>query len=65
MVVEEPKTLIVSNEGETLEVKETTGQRADACETLYAFLNKDGHTKTRLFHASCSRRQRRCEGNRS
>ena len=44
MTVGEPKTLIVSGEGETLEVKETTGQRVDACETLCAFLNKDGGT---------------------
>ena len=36
------KALISSGEGETLEVKETTGQRVDACETLCAFLNKDG-----------------------
>ena len=34
----------MSGEGETLEVKETTGQRVDACETLCAFLNKDGGT---------------------
>ena len=42
MTTEELETLIASGEGETLEVKETTGQRVDACETLCAFLNKDG-----------------------
>ena len=36
--------LIADDEGETVEVKETTGQRGDACETLCAFLNKDGGT---------------------
>jgi putative transposase len=44
MTIEELKTLIASGEGETLEVKETTGQRVDACETLCGFLNKDGGT---------------------
>ena len=44
MTLKEMKTLIVSGEGETLEVTETTGQRVDACETLCAFLNKDGGT---------------------
>ena len=33
MTAEELETLIASGEGETLEVKETTGQRVDACET--------------------------------
>ena len=42
MTLEELQALITSGEGETLEVKETTGQRVDACETLCAFLNKDG-----------------------
>ena len=42
MNLEELKALISSSEGETLGVKETTGQRVDACETLCAFLNKDG-----------------------
>ena len=42
MTLEELQALILSGEGETLEVKETTGQRVDACETLCAFLNKDG-----------------------
>ncbi len=44
MTAKELETLIASGEGETLEVKETTGQRVDACETLCAFLNKDGGT---------------------
>ena len=42
MTLEELKKLIADDEGETLEVKESTGQRRDACETLCAFLNKDG-----------------------
>ena len=44
MTLEELKKLIADDEGETVEVKETTGQRVDACETLCAFLNKDGGT---------------------
>lgn len=44
MTLEELKRLIADDEGETLEVKESTGQRRDACETLCAFLNKDGGT---------------------
>ena len=44
MTLEELQALILSGEGETLEVKETTGQRVDACETLCAFLDKDGGT---------------------
>ena len=44
MTLEEIKKLIADDEGETVEVKETTGQRRDACETLCAFLNKDGGT---------------------
>ncbi len=44
MTLEELQALILSGEGETLEVKETTGQRVGACETLCAFLNKDGGT---------------------
>ena len=44
MTLEELKKLIADDEGETVEVKETTGQRIDACETLCAFLNKDGGT---------------------
>ena len=46
MTLEELKKLIADDEGETVEVKETTGQRVDACETLCAFLNKDGGTVT-------------------
>ena len=44
MTHDEFKKLIADDEGETMEVKETTGQRRDACETLCAFLNKDGET---------------------
>ena len=44
MTLDELKQLIAKDEGETVEVKETTGQRGDACETLCAFLNKDGGT---------------------
>lgn len=44
MTAEELENLVSSGEGETLELKETTGQRVDACETLCAFLNKDGGT---------------------
>ncbi len=44
MTLEELTKLIAGGEGETVEVKETTGQRRDACETLCAFLNKDGGT---------------------
>ena len=44
MTLEELEKLIAEDEGETVEVKETTGQRRDACETLCAFLNKDGGT---------------------
>ena len=44
MPLEEPRAIIALGEGETLEVKETTGQRVDACETLCGFLNKDGGT---------------------
>ena len=44
MTLNELKVLVASGESETLELKETTGQRVDACETLCAFLNKDGGT---------------------
>ena len=44
MTLEELKKLIADDEGEKVEVKETTGQRRDICETLCAFLNKDGET---------------------
>ena len=33
MTLDELKKLIADDEGETVEVKETTGQRVDACET--------------------------------
>ena len=42
MTLDELKKLIADDEGETMEVKETTGQSRDACETLCAFLNKNG-----------------------
>ena len=42
MTLEELLKLIDDDEGETVEVKETTGQRGDACETLCAFLNTKG-----------------------
>lgn len=42
MTIEELKEIIARNEGETIEFKESTGQRVDACETLCAFLNRDG-----------------------
>ncbi len=41
MTLEELKKLIADDEGETVEVKEATGKRGDACETLCAFLNYD------------------------
>ena len=44
MTLEELKKLIADDECETVEVKETTGQHRDACETLCAFLNKNGGT---------------------
>ena len=44
MTLEELQKLIAADEGETVEVKEATGQRRDACETLCAFLNKNGGT---------------------
>ena len=44
MTLGELKELIANDEGETVEVKESTGQRRDACETLCAFLNKNGGT---------------------
>ena len=36
MTLEELKKLIADDEGETVEVKESTGQCRDACETLAA-----------------------------
>ena len=44
MTIEELKEIIARDEGETIEFKESTGQRGDACETLCAFLNRDGGT---------------------
>ena len=44
MTLEELKKLIADAEGEAVEVKETTGLRRDACETLCAFLNNEGGT---------------------
>lgn len=44
MTTEELEELVARGEGETLEWKETTGQRGDACETLCAFLNGKGGT---------------------
>ena len=41
MTLEKLKSIVASGEGETLEVKETTGQRVDACETLRGFFNFD------------------------
>ena len=41
MTSTELEKLVAKGEGETLEWKETTGQRGDACETLCAFLNRD------------------------
>ena len=38
MKLDELKELIANGEGETVEVKESTGQRRDACETLGAIL---------------------------
>ena len=39
MTIEELKEIIARDECETIEFKESTGQRVDACETLCAFLN--------------------------
>jgi len=44
MTVSEINELIAQGEGETVEFKETTGQRGDACKTLCAFLNGQGGT---------------------
>lgn len=44
MTLQELEWLIAQGEGESLEFKETTGQRRDACETLCAFLNGRGGT---------------------
>ena len=42
MTIEELNEIIARDEGEAIELKESTGQRVDACETLCAFLNRDG-----------------------
>ena len=42
MTLDELKSLVAAGEGERLELKETTGQRSEACRALCAFLNKDG-----------------------
>jgi len=42
--VGELQRLLAQGEGETVEFKETTGQRGDACKTLCAFLNGKGGT---------------------
>ena len=44
MTLRELKKLVLDGEGETVEFKETTGQRSDACRTLCAFLNGNGGT---------------------
>ena len=57
MTLEELKKLIADDESETVEVKETTGQRPDACETLCAFLNKDCGTVAAWDKCTSSRRK--------
>ena len=42
MTLGELRLLVASGEGERLELKETTGQRTEACKALCSFLNKDG-----------------------
>ena len=49
MTLEELKKLIAGDEGETVEAREATGQCRNACETLCAFLNKDGE-KIAVWH---------------
>ncbi|MCQ2391200.1 MAG: putative DNA binding domain-containing protein [Kiritimatiellae bacterium] len=44
MTLRELEQLIADDEGGTVEFKETTGQRGEACKTLCAFLNKCGGT---------------------
>ena len=44
MTRDELEKLIANDVGETVEVKETTEQRGDACEMLCVFLNKDSET---------------------
>lgn len=59
MLLKQLKNLITSGEGKTLEVKETAGQGVDACETLCAFLNKDGGTGV-LGIGIYKRQERQC-----
>jgi ATP-dependent DNA helicase RecG len=54
MTLDELKALVMAGEGEGLELKETTGQRSEACKALCAFLNKDGGCV--VFGATDSRR---------
>ena len=53
MTLEELKKLIAGDEGKTVEAREeareATGQCRNACETLCAFLNKDGE-KIAVWH---------------
>ncbi len=44
MTLEDIKQLIRRGEGECVEFKESTGQRAEACRTLCGFLNRNGVT---------------------
>jgi len=44
VTTEELEELVAAGEGTTVEFKETTGQRGDACHTLCAFLNGQGGT---------------------
>lgn len=44
MTIEELNKLVDGGEGDRVEFKESTGQRAEACRTLCAFLNGDGGT---------------------
>lgn len=49
MTLEALMKLIADDEGETVEAREATGQCRNACETLCAFLNKDGE-KIAVWH---------------
>lgn len=49
MTLEALMKLIADDEGETVEVREVTGQCRNACETLCAFLNKDDE-KIAVWH---------------
>ncbi len=44
MTLEDIKQLIKSGEGESVEFKESTGRRVEACRALCAFLNRNGGT---------------------